>query len=73
MGQINLFKQIDEDDKPKRKKKSFSEEKNLFGLTQQTEERIIRNDYKPKYFLTANDAYPEGLITNVKLTLLRAD
>lgn len=72
MGQINLFKQIDEDDKPKRKKKSFSEEKNLFGLTQQTEERIIRNDYKPKYFLTANDAYPEGLITNVKLTLLRA-
>lgn len=70
-GQINLFKQ-DEIEKTQRKKKSFSEEKNLFGLTQQTEESVIRNDYKPKYFLTENDKYTEALITNVKITLLRA-
>ena len=71
MGQINLFRQ-DEEEKPKGKKKSFSEEKNLFGLTPQTEESIIRNDYKPKYFLSDTDDYVEALITNVKVTLLKA-
>jgi hypothetical protein len=71
MGQINLFRQ-DEEDKPKGKKKSFSEEKNLFGLTPQTEEKVIRNDYKPKYFLSDTDDYLEALITNVKVTLLKA-
>lgn len=70
-GQINLFKP-DEIEKPKGKKKSFTEEKNLFGLTMQTEESIIRNDYKPKYFLSDTDDYVEALITNVKVTLLKA-
>ncbi|MBP9887676.1 MAG: hypothetical protein KBF93_15355, partial [Leptospiraceae bacterium] len=40
--------------------------------TLQTEEKVIRNDYKPKYFLSDTDDYLEALITNVKVTLLKA-